>query len=222
VKVVLFGATGMIGQGVLREALLDPEVTHVLCIGRTSTGKQHEKMSEIVTATPGDLASVASDLAGYDACLFCLGVSAAGMSEAAYRKVTYDLTLGAARTLLAQNPNLTFLYITGASTDSTEKGRVMWARVKGATENALLALPFKGAYMFRPGIIQPMHGIVSKTKLYRFFYTVFGVLIPLIKVFFPDSVMTTESLAKAMLEVAKHGAKKPILEIADINAVVAT
>jgi len=146
-------------------------------------------------------------------------VSAAGMNEESYRRVTYDLTLSVANTLLELNPNLTFLYVSGSGTDSTERGRAMWARVKGATENALLRLPFKGAYMFRPGLIQPLHGIVSKTRWYRIFYSVFGWFFPLFKALFPRSVMTTEDLGRAMLEVAKRGASKSILEARDITVI---
>jgi uncharacterized protein YbjT (DUF2867 family) len=217
-KIALFGATGMVGQGVLRECLLDAEVERVLCIGRSATGQQHPKLRELTVPHLRDLTAVERELSGIDACLFCLGVSAAGMSEESYRRITYDLTLSVASTLLEHNPALTFQYISGAGTDSTERGRTMWARVKGATENALLRLPFKGAYMLRPGLIQPLHGIVSKTGWYRAFYTVFGVLFPILKALFPRSVMTTEDLGRAMLEIAKRGAVKPILEARDIIA----
>jgi uncharacterized protein YbjT (DUF2867 family) len=218
-KVVLFGATGMVGQGLLRECLLDPEVEQVLCIGRGPTRQQNPKLRDLVVQNLPDLSSVESELHGIDACLFCLGVSAAGMNEESYRRVTYDLTLSVASTLLEHNPNLTFLYVSGEGTDSTERGRAMWARVKGATENALLRLPFKGAYMFRPGLIQPLHGIVSKTRSYRVFYALFGWLFPLFKALFPRSVTTTEDLGRAMLEVAKRGASKPILEPRDITVI---
>lgn len=217
-KVLLFGATGMIGQGVLRECLLDPEITSVLAVGRSATGKKDAKLRELVVSNLADLSSVECELTGYDACLFCLGVSAAGMSEENYRRITYDLTLSVASTLLQHNPGLTFLYITGASTDSSERGRAMWARVKGATENALLRLPFKRAYMLRPGVIQPLHGIVSKTGWYRAVYAILGVLFPLLKALFPKQLTTTEEFAKVMIAVAKHGAPKAILETTDIHA----
>ena len=209
----------MVGQGVLRECLLDPEINQVLCIGRTKTETRSPKVRDLVVSNLPDLSAVASELNGIDACLFCLGVSAAGMSEESYRRTTYDLTLGVAATLLEHNPGLSFLYVSGAGTDSTERGRAMWARVKGATENALLRLPFKGAYMFRPGLIQPRHGIVSKTRWYRVFYAVFGVFFPLFKALFPHSLLTTEELGRAMLEVAKRGAPQPILEARDISAI---
>jgi uncharacterized protein YbjT (DUF2867 family) len=218
-KLVLLGATGMVGQGVLRECLLDAEVLRVLCVGRSATGQQHPKLVDLVVPSLPNLSSIESELSGVDACLFCLGVSAAGMNEESYRRVTYDLTLGVANALLDRNPGLTFLYVSGAGTDSTERGRSMWARVKGATENALLRLPLKGAYMFRPGLIQPLDGIVSKTRWYRVFYALSGLLFPLLKALFPRSLLTTEDLGRAMLEVAKRGASKPILEARDIKAI---
>jgi uncharacterized protein YbjT (DUF2867 family) len=217
-KVILFGATGMIGQGVLRECLLDPAVLRVLTVGRKATGEAHEKVRELVRADLFDLGPVAGDLSGYDACFFCLGASAAGMAEAEYRRLTYDLTLSAARLLAERNPGMTFLYVSGAGTDSGGKGSAMWARVKGETENALLALPFKAAYMLRPGIIRPLHGITSRTPLYRAAYAVLGPLFPLVKALAPGQVLTTESLGRAMLEIAAHGAPKPLLEARDLNA----
>jgi len=216
--VVLFGASGMVGQGVLRECLLDPEVRRVLSIGRTAIGQQHPKLGEIVRANLFDYSDIESDLAGYDACFFCLGVSAAGMSEDDYRRVSYDITLAAATTLLKINPGMTFIYVSGTGTDSTERGRTMWARVKGATENALLRLPLKAAYMFRPAFIQPMHGETSKTRLYRVFYVIARPLMPLLKRFFPRYVTTTEQIGRAMIKVARSGAPKAILETEDINA----
>src|SRR5208283_5315358 len=187
-RVVLFGASGMVGQGVLRECLLDPEVTNVFSIVRSGTGQQHAKLREIVHQNFLDYSSIESELSGLDACFFCLGVSSAGMSEENYRRVTYDFTLAAARTLAKLNPNLTFIYVSGMGTDSSEHGRVMWARVKGQTENALLRLPFKAAYMLRPAYIQPMHGIRSKTRLYRALYAVMAPLYPVWKALFPKYV----------------------------------
>jgi uncharacterized protein YbjT (DUF2867 family) len=218
VNVILFGATGMVGQGVLRECLLAPDVESVLVIGRGPTGKQHPKLREIIQKDLADLSPIASQLSGYDACFFCLGVSAAGMTEAAYRRVTYDLTLAAAELLVNRNPSMTFVYVSGAGTNAN--GRAMWARVKGETENALLRLPFKGAYMFRPGYIQPMHGAVSKTKLYRAVYAVMGGLYPVFKALAPNAVLTTEQVGRAMLHVARHGAPMSVLESRDINAVL--
>jgi uncharacterized protein YbjT (DUF2867 family) len=219
-RVILFGATGMIGQGVLRECLLDPGVERVLAVGRRSTGLRHEKLREIVLEDLSELSALESELTGFDACLYCLGVSSAGMSEAEYRRVTYDLTMAAAETLVKRNSGMTFLYISGAGTDSTERGRAMWARVKGATENALLRLPFKAAYMLRPAYIQPLHGIRSSTRWTRVLYAVMGPLYPVWKTLFPKYVTTTEELARAMIRVAKDGAPKRILESRDFSEVL--
>jgi uncharacterized protein YbjT (DUF2867 family) len=218
-NVLLFGATGMVGQGVLRECLLGPEVEKVVTIGRSATGQQHPKLREIVHTDLLDYSAIESELMGFDACFFCLGVSAAGLTEEQYRRVTYDITLAAAQTLVRLNPGMTFIYVSGSGTDSTERGRVMWARVKGATENALLRLPFKAATMFRPAGIQPLHGIKSKTKLYRVFYAVTGPIFPLLKALFPKYVTTTEHLGRAMIKVAKQGAPKAVLEAGDINQI---
>jgi uncharacterized protein YbjT (DUF2867 family) len=207
----------MVGQGVLRECLLDQNVESVLAVGRSPIGQQHEKLREIVRQNVADLDSVEDGLRGYDACFFCLGVSSAGMKEADYRRVTYDLTLSVARTLARLNPDMTFIYVSGAGTDSTGRGRIMWARVKGETENALRRLPFKAAYMFRPGVIQPLHGITSKTKLYRILYAVTGPLITLMRKILPRWVTTTELVGRAMIRVGMRGASKPFLENQDIN-----
>jgi uncharacterized protein YbjT (DUF2867 family) len=217
VKLILLGATGMVGQGVLRECLLDPEVESILTIGRNATDKQHGKLQEIVVDDLFDLSSAEGKLSGYDACFFCLGVSSVGMQEETYRRVTYDLTIAVAGTLLRLNPSMTFIYVSGANTDSTERGRVMWARVKGKTENALLQMPFMAAYMFRPGYIQPLHGIQTKTKWYRAVYAMMAPFYPLWKLLFPKYVTTTECLGRAMLSVAKRGAPKAVLENQDIN-----
>ena len=214
---ILFGATGMVGQGVLRECLLDPEVESVLAVGRNPAGQQHEKLQEIIGPDVSDLGTVRSHLSGFDACFFCLGVSSAGMDATAYYHLTYTLTIKVAATLAQLNRNMTFIYISGAGTDSTERGRMMWARVKGKTENALLAMPFKAAYMFRPGYIQPLHGIRTKTRLYGLLYAVMAPLYPLWKLLLPKYVATTECLGRAMLKVAKNGAPKHILESWDIN-----
>jgi uncharacterized protein YbjT (DUF2867 family) len=221
-KVILFGATGMVGQGVLRECLLDPGVQHILSIVRTPSGQDHPKLRELVHSNFFDYSTIESELTGLDACFFCLGVSSAGIDEAKYTHLTYDLTLAAAATLARLNPNMTFLYVSGAGTDSTEHGRTMWARVKGKTENALLKLPFRAAYMFRPGFIQPLHGIRSKTKLYQFFYTALNPILPLLKSAFPNSILTTEELGRAMINVAKHSYPKPILQVPDIIRAAST
>jgi uncharacterized protein YbjT (DUF2867 family) len=217
-KIILFGATGMVGQGALRECLLDPEVETVLSIGRGTTGQQSPKLRERVHQDFSDFSPIENDLTGFDACFFCLGVSSAGMSEPDYRHVTYDFTLAAARALAPRNPGMTFIYVSGTGTDSTARGRSMWARVKGETENALLALPFKAAYMFRPGFIQPQHGITSKTRLYRAAYLVTAPLFPILNTFFPKYMTTTEKVGRAMLAIAKHGAPMRLLENRDINA----
>jgi uncharacterized protein YbjT (DUF2867 family) len=216
-NVLILGATGMVGQGVLRECLLAADVQRVLTLGRSATGKVHPRLRELVQPNLFDLSTIESELSELDACFFCLGVSSAGMSEADYTKVTYDLTLTVAQTLARINPAMTFVYVSGMGTDSTEHGRTMWARVKGKTENAMLRL-FKAAYMFRPGIIIPMHGITSKTTLYRLAYLVLTPLYPLIKKLAPNAVTTTEQIGQAMLAVARRGYPKHVLETADINA----
>ena len=208
----------MVGQGVLRECLLDPGVQFVQTVGRTATGMQHAKLREIVHADLWHYAGIEADLSNFDACFFCLGVSSAGMKEADYERVTYSLTLAAAETLARLNPQMTFIYVSGSGTDSSERGRSMWARMKGKTENALLRLPFKAAYMFRPGFIQPLHGIRSKTAAYRVFYVVVGPLMPLLRRLFPRQILTTEQIGRAMLAVARNGASTRILESRDIAA----
>jgi uncharacterized protein YbjT (DUF2867 family) len=217
-NVLLFGATGMVGQGVLRECLLDPAVSRVLCVGRHASGSRHEKVRDLVAADLHQLAPHAAELTGFDACFFCLGVSSAGMSEPDYRRVTHDLTLAVAQLLARLNPGMTFVYVSGAGTDSSERGRTMWAKVKGETENALLRLPFKAAYMFRPGYIQPLHGIRSRTKLYRVLYALLSPLFPLWDAVLPDRVTTTERVGRAMLAVAKRGGPRPVLETRELNA----
>jgi uncharacterized protein YbjT (DUF2867 family) len=217
-NVLILGATGMIGQGVLRECLLDEGVTRVVTLGRSPTGQAHRKLREIVHGELLNLRPIESQLTGLDACFYCLGASAAGLSEADYTQVNYVLTLSVAETLARIDPDMTFVYVSGAGTDSSERGRAMWARVKGRTENALLRLPFKAAYMLRPGLIIPMHGVKSKTRLYRAFYTVLGPLLPLMRKVFPRSIITTEQLGRAMLRLARSGYSKSVLETADLTA----
>jgi uncharacterized protein YbjT (DUF2867 family) len=217
VRVLLFGATGMVGQGVLRECLLDPGVEHVLAVGRSPTGKQSPKLREIVRPDVADLGGVERELTGFDACFFCLGVSSIGMAEERYTRLTYDLTLGVARTLTRTSPRLTFVYVSGTGTDSTERGRSMWARVKGRTENELLRLPFKAAYMFRPGGILPLHGVRSKTRWVRLLYALAAPIGPAWQALFPNTITTTEQVGRAMLRVAREGYASPILETRDIN-----
>jgi uncharacterized protein YbjT (DUF2867 family) len=220
-KVILFGGSGMLGQGVLRECLRDPRVTAVLAIGRTPLAETHAKLQQIVHRDFTDFSPLAAQLGGTDACFFCLGVSSAGMSEADYRHVTFDFTLAAARTLAEVSPGLTFIYVSGTGTDSSAGGRSMWARVKGETENALFALPFKRAYMFRPGFIQPMHGVKSRTRLYRVLYAITTPLFPIVKLLSGQSAITTEYVGRAMIEAAATGAPKPLLENRDIKALAA-
>jgi uncharacterized protein YbjT (DUF2867 family) len=215
-NVILFGATGMIGSGVLRECLEDERVAGVLAIGRSPCGVTHPKLAELIHSDFTDYSGVADRLAGCDACFFTLGVSAAGMSEEAYHHVTYDLTVAAAEALVAANAKLVFCYVSGEGTDSTESGRFMWARVKGKTENRLLQLPLS-AFMFRPGFVQPLKGVRSKTALYQALYTVAGPLFPLLRRLFPKHVTTTENVGRAMIEVAVRGYETRVLENPDIN-----
>ncbi|HYP84645.1 NAD-dependent epimerase/dehydratase family protein [Variovorax sp.] len=217
-NILIFGATGMVGQGVLRECLLASDVERVVAVGRNPTGQRHPKLHDLVHKDMFDFGAIEPQLQGFDACFFCLGVSSVGMKEPDYRRITYDITLAAATVLARLNPGMTFTYITGAGTDSTEKGPSMWARVKGATENALLRLPFKAAYMFRPGMIEPMHGIRSKTALYQAGIVILGPLLGLARRIWPDKITTTEKVGRAMLAVARHGAPKAVLDPVDINA----
>jgi uncharacterized protein YbjT (DUF2867 family) len=215
-RVILFGATGMVGKGVLRECCVDSEVEAVLSLVRpgSSGGEaaKHEKVRELVTDSFHDFSPLSRQLAGYDACFFCLGVSSFGMKEPDYRRITFDITLAAAKVL--EGPAMTFCYVSGAGTNAN--GSQMWARVKGETENALLAMPFKAAYMFRPGMIVPMHGIRSKTPAYRIMYAVLTPVMPLLLRAFPKLVTTTQQLGRAMIAVSRDGYSKRILEAADI------
>jgi uncharacterized protein YbjT (DUF2867 family) len=218
-KVILFGATGMVGQGVLRECLLDADVASVLVVGRSPTGQRHDKLREIMHDNFLDYSAIESELAGFDACFFCLGVSSVGMDEERYRHLTYDITLAAATTLSRLNPQMVFIYVTGRGTDSTEKGGLMWARVKGKTENDLLKLPFKAAYMFRPAGIQPLYGIRSKTAWVQAIYVATAPLLSLLNRLAPNYMTTTEQVGRAMIRVARDGFPRPVLESADINRV---
>jgi uncharacterized protein YbjT (DUF2867 family) len=218
-KVILFGATGMVGQGALRECLLDPAVERVLVIGRNPIHQRHAKLREIRHDNFLDYSAIEPDLVGYDACFFCLGISSVGLNEERYRQITYDFTLAAARVLSRLNPAMVFIYVTGRGTDSTERGRLMWARVKGKTENALLKLPFKAAYMFRPGAIQPLHGIKSKTAWVQAIYVAAAPIFGLLRRMAPQYVTTTERIGRAMIKVARDGYPRPVLESDDINQV---
>ena len=220
-NVVIFGATGMVGAGVLLECFADPRVTSILAITRSPTGRSRPKLREVVHSDFFNYDTLRADFARCDACFFCLGVSSLGMSEAQYTRVTYDLTLAAARTMVRANPQMTFCFISGVGTDSTERGRTMWARVKGKTENALLALGFKAAFMFRPGYIQPIGDVESKTGWVQTAYDIARPLYPLIHRLLPNNSTTTSNLGRAMIQVAAAGYIKPVLYSADVNALAA-
>ena len=220
-NVLLFGATGMVGDAVLHECLADARVASVLAIVRSPLVVRHPKLRELRRTDFFSYDDVAAELAAIDACFFCLGVSAAAMSEASYARQTYDLTVAAARALAAAHPGATFCYVTGQGADSTERGRIMWARVKGKTENALLALPLD-AYMFRPGFIRPRPGGVTPKAWYRFLYPLARPLYPLLRRVAPRSVTTAENVGRAMIAAALVGYPKRILENADIDALAAS
>lgn len=216
-NVLLFGATGMVGAGVLHECLDDPRVKGVLAVTRSALSITHPKLRVIRRKDFFDYRDLSRELEEIDACFFCLGVSSVGMTERDYYHQTYELTLSAATALAAAHPNATFCYVTGEGTDSSERGKRMWARVKGKTENALLALPLD-AYMFRPGFIRPRPGARSKTRWYRLAYAVLNPLYPLLNKLAPKHMTTSENVAHAMLAVADVGYEKRVLENADINA----
>ena len=215
VKVIVFGATGMVGQAVLAQCLTDPGVSAVVVVGRTSVGRSHSKMREVLHRDFFDFGVLTDEFVGADACLFCLGVSSVGKKEPEYRRITMDITLAAAEVIARASPSVVFEYISGRGTDSTEHGRVMWARVKGETENALLAMPFRG-YAIRPGFIQATGGEQTKTTFYRAAYRVTGWLYPVLRRFAPDYVIRSDELAKAMIEVVRQRPEKRVLESADL------
>lgn len=215
-KVIIFGSTGMVGQGVLKECIQHADVSEVLTVVRTPTHGRYPKVKEL-RADFKSLESIASELKGYDACLFCLGTPSAGKSEDEYTRVTYDLTLNVAKVFLKQNPGSSFIYVSGEGADSSEKGSVMWARVRGKTENALLAMPFKHVHIFRPGLIQPLDGIKSQTALYRWIYTLLKPVLTPIRKLFPNSITTTRILGRAIIAAAQNGAPKPILFTKDFR-----
>ena len=216
-NVLIFGASGMVGQGVVRECLADPRVTSVHAVVRSPTGIAHPKWHEAQLADCTALGGLLPTLAHLDACFFCLGVSSFRMSEADYTRVTYDLTLAVATQLVQAQPDLTFVYVSGVGTDSTEQGRSMWARVKGRTENALLRLPFRRVALFRPGAIQPLGGIRSKTAVYHAIYVATGWLLTLLRRLFPDTIVTTRQVGRAMIAAAERGVERPIVTPADIR-----
>ncbi len=212
IKAILTGVTGMVGEGVLHECLLNPDVESVLVINRKPCGVKHKKLKEIIHKDFFDLSSIENQFAEYNACYFCAGVSSMGKSEQEYIRLTYDLTLNFANTLLKLNPDLTFCYVSGTGTDSSEKGKTMWGRVKGKTENDLLKLSFKDAYMFRPGYIQPIKGLKNTYKAYK----IFAPFYPIWKTFFPKYVTTLKEIGIAMINVTLYGSDKKILECKDI------
>ncbi len=218
-KVLIFGATGMIGRGVLLECVRDAGVERVVTMGRTTTGLQDPKVREIVHRDLSDYSGMELSLAGFDACFYCLGVASSGMKEAEYERITYGFTMAAAEMLGRLHPGMTFVFISGSGTDSTEHGRLMWARVKGKTENALLRLPLN-VYAFRPGFIQPLDGIESRTKLYRVFYKVLDPVMPLLRSLLPDQILSTREIGQAMLAVTREGYKKRVLETKDMRKVI--
>ncbi|NVO86573.1 Rossmann-fold NAD(P)-binding domain-containing protein [Hymenobacter terrestris] len=214
-RVILTGATGMVGEGVLLECLNNPDVEQVLSISRRPSGHTHPRLREILHENFLDLAPIADQLTGYNACFFCLGVSSVGLKEPEYRRLTYDLTLHFAQTLLARNgPDLTFCYVSGVGTDSSAQGRQMWARVKGETENALLALGFRAAYMFRPGFLKPTPGQQHVLSYYKYL----GWLYPVVRGLAPRYASTLAELGQAMLHVAQRGYTRPVLEVPDMVA----
>jgi len=216
-NVVLFGATGMVGAGVLLECFADPRVTSVLAITRSPTGRSHRKLREVLHPDFFDFESLRADFASCDACFFCLGITSLGLSEAEYTRVTYDIAVTAAREMVAANPGMTLCFVSGVGTDSTGQGRTMWARVKGKTENALLTIGFKAAYMFRPGYIQPIGDVQSKTGWVQTAYDIARPLYPLIHRLLPNNSTTTSNLGRAMIQVAAAGYSKQILYSTDFN-----
>jgi len=215
IKTIITGSTGMVGEGVLHECLQHPDVESVLVINRKPCGIIHDKLKEIILKDFFDLSQIENQLSGYNTCYFCAGVSSVGKKEDEYKRITYDLTMNFAKTLLRLNPEMVFTYVSGVGTDNTEKGRSMWGRVKGKTENDLLKLPFKAAYMFRPGYIHPTKGLKNTYKIYK----VLAPLYPLWKILFPKYIITLEEIGKAMINVVLKGSEKKILECVDIRKI---
>jgi uncharacterized protein YbjT (DUF2867 family) len=214
IKAIITGATGMVGEGVLTECLQHKDVEEVLVINRRPCGVAHPKLKEIIHSNFYDLTPIQNQLTGYNACFFCLGVSSVGMKEAEYHRVTYDLTMHVATTLSRLNPDMIFCYVSGAATDSTEQGKVMWARVKGKTENDLMKLPFKRVYNFRPGFMEPTQGMKNIKSYYKYL----GWLAPAIRFAAPKFICTLQELGIAMIHVATKGYEKQVLEVPDIVA----
>ncbi|MFT4015693.1 MAG: NAD-dependent epimerase/dehydratase family protein [Agriterribacter sp.] len=212
IKVIITGATGMVGEGVLQECIVNPAVEKILLINRKPAGYAHPKIEEILHSNFNDISSIVEKTKGYDACYFCSGVSSVGMSEEKYTKLTYDLTLNFAKALSPVNPQMVFCYVSGAGTDSTENGRQMWARVKGKAENDLMKLPFKAVYNFRPAFMKPTKG----AKNVKSFYKVINVLFPVFRIFSHTYFLTLEEVGRAMINLAMHGYDKHVLEVKDI------
>lgn len=213
IKTIITGATGMVGEGVLHECLQDEQIVEVLVINRRPCGVTHEKLKEIIVPNFFDISAFATQLAGYNACFFCLGVTSLGKQEPEYYHFTYELTMGVANVLCDLNPGMSFCYVSGASTDSSEIGKIMWARVKGKTENDLMRLPFKQVYNFRPGYMHPTKGLKNVNKYYKYI----SWLYPLLKKIFPNKVSTLKELALAMINVVKYGYDDKIIEVKDIH-----
>jgi len=218
VKVVLFGATGMIGSGALIECLEHPAITTVLSVGRRPCGRTHEKLVELEHRDFLDFMPAVEVFSGYDACLYCVGISSAGIGEAEYRRVTLDMTIAAAEAMLSANPQSTFCFVSGLGADSSERGRIMWARVKGATENRLVGMTFGHLWIFRPGYVQPAKGVRSRSRIYNVAHAITGPLFPLLSAVAPGSVTTTERVGLALIRAAREGAAREIVGNADINA----
>lgn len=219
-RAAMFGATGMVGQGALQECLRDPEVERVVSVVRAPSGKQHEKLREIAHGDFLNFTTIENELTGIEACLYCVGVTSTGTTEEAYSRITYDFTIAAAKTLLRLNPGMSFVFVSATGADSTERGRVMWARVKGKAENALLAMPFRAVYVFRPAMIQPLDGIESKTASYRISYRLMSPVVSLARHFWPQYTSTTRELGRAMLAAAKRGTEKRVVEAKQIREVL--
>ncbi len=216
-KVLIFGATGMVGQGVLRECLQAADVELVQTFGRAPTGQQHPKLREVVHAEMWRYDGSDEQLSGFDACFYCIGVTSSGMNEKDYTHLSYDMTLAAATALARLNPRMVFVYVSAAGADSKEQSRIMWERVRGKVENALFKLPFRAVFSFRPGMIEPLDGIKSRTAAYRIFYSLTKPLLPLLRSAMPRHVLTTRQMGQGMLVAARGGAHKRVLESADIS-----
>jgi uncharacterized protein YbjT (DUF2867 family) len=214
VRAIITGATGMMGEGVLHECLQHPDVESVLVINRKPCGVSHPKLKEIIHGDFFDLTAIESQLSGYNACFFCLGVSSLGMKEPEYKRISYTLTMNVAETLSRRNAGMTFCYVSGAGTDSTEKGRMMWATVKGKTENDLAKLPFKTAYAFRPPFMLPTKGLKNTLPYYKYVTWLYPVARPL----FPNYFITLKELGLAMINIVIFGSDKKVLEANDITA----